>query len=73
MAKYTVHFGTYASQPVTVEVDIDPDMDRDEARQKIEDAAYEQVHISLCHQCANHFDLGDWEPDAKITGFDEDA
>lgn len=73
MAEYTVHFGTYAGQPITVNVDIDPNMDRDEAREKIENAAYEELKISLCHHCAGWLDLGDFEPDAKITGFDEDA
>jgi hypothetical protein len=73
MAEYTVHFGTYAGQPITVNVDIDADMDRDEARQKIEDAAWQKLHINLCHQCAGHIDLGDFEPQDKITGFDEDA
>ena len=73
MAKYTVYFGTGAASSVTVNLDIDPDMDRDEARAKIEDAAWKQLNTSLCHACAHKVDLGDFEADEKITGFDEDA
>ena len=73
MAEYTVYFITDASSPVTVDLDIDPDMDRDEARQKIEDAAWEELNAHLCHACARHLDLGDFTPADAITGFDEDA
>jgi hypothetical protein len=54
--KYTVHFTTVASTTVQVEAD-----DPDEAI----DRAYNEVYVSLCHQCAHEMDLGgEWEAEA---------
>ena len=50
MAKYTVYIVYDATEFVEVEADT-----AEEARDKAEELA--QAH--LCHQCANHLDLGD--------------
>ncbi len=52
--KYTVHFTSTASTSVTLEAG-----DPEEAIDK----AYEELHVFVCHQCAEEFDIaGEWEP-----------
>ena len=77
MAEFTVYFNTGASSLATVEVDLDDldltnDDDRETARERIEMAAWNKLDTALCHHCAGKVDLGDWETDEKITGFDAD-
>jgi hypothetical protein len=55
MSNYIVHFVTGASTSVRVEAD-----NPDDAIKK----AANEVNVSICHQCADEFDLGDeWEPE----------
>lgn len=60
MAKYRVHFMTAASTSVEVEAD---------SREEAVDVAFNEVHVSLCHQCAREVDLGEFElPSALFPG-----
>jgi hypothetical protein len=52
-------FTTTASHVEEVEAD-SPEEARDKAR--------EQAYVSLCHQCAHHLDLGDFEDDEDDEG-----
>lgn len=61
--KYRVDLTAYASFTVTVEVD--DNLDEQEAREAAIDAAFDQAPADLCHQCAGwrqpwSLDLGDW-------------
>ena len=60
MAEYTVYFSSGASAWVNkIQAE-----DADEAIDK----ACNEVHVTLCHQCAREVDLsGDWEPEAVIN------
>lgn len=58
MNNYTVYFSTPAETFVKVQAE-----DVDEAI----DAAWDEVHVTLCHQCAREVDMaGVWEPSAVI-------
>ncbi|MEV6219893.1 hypothetical protein [Nocardia sp. NPDC051833] len=59
MPEFTYVFSQYASHVVTVEA---------ETRKEGENAAYDQLPVSLCHQCAHEFNMaGDWELDEEAT------
>lgn len=62
MTAYTVHFTSLASAWATVEA---------ESPEAAVDLAYNEVHVSLCHQCGRDVELGgEWE---AIMAFDDDA
>jgi hypothetical protein len=57
MAKYRVAFHATASASVEVEAESE-----EEAREE----AYNELYVSLCHQCARQVDLGDFEVDDDV-------
>lgn len=59
MAEITYIFKQTASHVVTVNAD---------NRIDGENAAYDKLPVSLCHQCAHEFEMaGDWELDEEAT------
>lgn len=67
MKKYRAWFQANADMYVTFEADVEG-LDEDEAREVLEEKAYGEAYVSLCHQCGRKVDLGDFElgdaPDA---------
>jgi hypothetical protein len=62
MPEFTYVFKQTASHVVTVKAD---------TREDGENLAYDELPVSLCHQCAHKYDMaGDWELDEEAT---EDA
>jgi hypothetical protein len=58
MPRYAVTYTTTASHTVEVEAD-----DAQDARRKADEAYDEQAPGSLCYQCSNDYDIGDFEQD----------
>lgn len=50
MKKWAVMIEVYASTLVVVEA---------ETEEAARDAAYETAHVSVCHQCSDHLEVGD--------------
>lgn len=68
MAVYRVPLTTWANTTVDVETD---STDADEIARMAEESARmpeESAHVSLCHQCANHLDVGDEWNAVKTDG-----
>ncbi len=61
MPKYYVTFEVSASASIEVEAD-----NPDEAEQKAE----EEIHVSLCHQCARNIHLGDYGDCLEVIEID---
>ncbi len=64
MTKYRVDLTAYASLTITVEVD--DDLDEDEAREAAIEKAFEEQPGGLCFQCSGYrqswsLDIGDYE------------
>lgn len=62
--KYRVDLTAYASMTITVEVD--DDLDEQDAREAAIEKAFEEVPGDLCHQCAGYrqkwsLEIGDWD------------
>lgn len=59
MPEFTYAFKQFAGHFVTIEA---------ESREAGEDAAWEKLPVSLCHQCAHEYDMaGDWELDEEAV------
>lgn len=71
MAKYRVFLATGASLSVTVEVD--DDLDVDEARESAIEKAFEEAPSNVCAQCSGwgkrwSLDLGEWDMEKNQDG-----
>lgn len=65
MPEFTYVFKQSASHVVTVDA---------ETREAGENAAWDQLPGSLCHQCASDFGMaGEWELDEEATEGDSDG
>lgn len=66
----SVHYIAGASFVIDVEIPDDtPEDERVEAAREAADNAFPKKHPgSLCHQCASHYDLGDFEQDPDDDG-----
>ena len=64
MAKGRFYFTATAGSSVEVELD-QGDMSDDEFTDALLEEAYRELNTSLCHQCAGHVDLGEFEWDGE--------
>ena len=70
MPKATFCFTSGASTYVEIEFDQDPAIGPEETTDNLLDKAYDALDTTLCHHCAGHIDVGDFEwdgQDAVIT------
>jgi hypothetical protein len=71
MAKYTVYLETTASMTVTVEVD--DNLNEDDAREAAMEEAFQEAPSGVCAQCSGwkekwNLDLGEWEVARETDG-----